>query len=87
MKPEIKRKWVKALLSGEYEQCTRTLHDKFSGGYCCLGVLSAITQPSVFNLIYPSRYILPDNIQEELMTINDEGVPFEMIAGLIDEAL
>lgn len=38
MEPEIKKKWIEALLSGEYEQgqnILRTSNDKF----CCLGVL------------------------------------------------
>ena len=38
MKKEIKTKWLKALRSGEYEQCKKNLRngDKF----CCLGVLT-----------------------------------------------
>ncbi len=37
MNPEIKAEWTKALRSGEYAQCRKTL---FNGeGYCCLGVL------------------------------------------------
>ena len=35
----LKRKWLKALRSGEYEQCEGQLHIK-NGGYCCLGVLA-----------------------------------------------
>lgn len=37
MNPEVKKKWVAALRSGDYEQGTRFLrsHD----GFCCLGVL------------------------------------------------
>jgi hypothetical protein len=34
----VKEKWITALESGEYKQCTGQLsHD---GGYCCLGVLT-----------------------------------------------
>ena len=36
-----KRKWVEALTSGEYKQCTGLLHA--NGGYCCLGVLADIS--------------------------------------------
>ena len=36
-----KKKWVKALRSGKYEQCTGRLHLK-GDGYCCLGVLCDI---------------------------------------------
>ena len=38
MNPEIKAKWIAALRSGKYEQCTGMLHKK-GDGFCCLGVL------------------------------------------------
>lgn len=38
MNREIKTKWVAALRSGKYQQCTAQLKD--SGSYCCLGVLA-----------------------------------------------
>ncbi len=37
MKKDIKRRWINALLSGEYPQTQGHLKDKV--GYCCLGVL------------------------------------------------
>src|SRR5258708_27314920 len=37
MNAEVKKKWVDALKSGEYQQTTGTLKDNNS--YCCLGVL------------------------------------------------
>lgn len=40
MDAELKARWVKALRSGEYQQCQETLHD--GAGYCCLGVLANI---------------------------------------------
>lgn len=40
--PELKKKWVAALRSGEYGQCTGQLADG-KGNYCCLGVLAHIT--------------------------------------------
>ena len=40
MKSEIKKLWVEALRSGEYQQCKGVLHD--SNGYCCLGVLTEL---------------------------------------------
>lgn len=36
--PEVKEKWVTALLSGDYAQGHNRLKDG-DGGYCCLGVL------------------------------------------------
>jgi hypothetical protein len=38
MKAEIKKKWVEALRSGEYEQGRDDLRTE-DGSYCCLGVL------------------------------------------------
>jgi hypothetical protein len=37
-KSELKRVWIDALRSGDYEQCQDTLHNLTKGGYCCLGV-------------------------------------------------
>lgn len=38
MKKSVKKEWIKALRSGEYEQCTGVLYRE-GVGYCCLGVL------------------------------------------------
>lgn len=38
MKPEIADKWVEALRSGKYEQCTTVLRST-DNKFCCLGVL------------------------------------------------
>ena len=37
MNPEIKKKWLEALRSGQYAQTKERLRD--DSGYCCLGVL------------------------------------------------
>lgn len=41
LRPEVKRQWLAALRSGEYEQGREYLHFVEGGGefYCCLGVL------------------------------------------------
>lgn len=41
MNPEVKKKWVKALRSGEYKQCYGQLKS-CEGGFCFLGVLCDI---------------------------------------------
>jgi len=41
MKKSLKKKWVKALRSGEYEQTSDTLCNGV-GGFCCLGVLEHV---------------------------------------------
>lgn len=41
LRPEFKERWLKALLSGEYEQTQKTLRGRSSSGgdgFCCLGV-------------------------------------------------
>lgn len=45
MKPELKKLWVEALRSGEYEQTQEQLCDSTDDGgysYCCLGVLCEV---------------------------------------------
>jgi hypothetical protein len=52
MNPEIKKRWVAALRSGEYRQgegVLRTPTDK----HCCLGVLC--------DLVDPTAWVTPDN--------------------------
>jgi hypothetical protein len=41
-KVELKRVWVEALRSGEYEQCKDTLHNLTKNSYCCLGVAAKV---------------------------------------------
>ena len=52
MNPWVKRKWVKALRSGEYIQTQNSLYDYNGtdkpGGYCCLAVLLAEMKPDAF---------------------------------------
>lgn len=40
LKPEVKKKWLKALRSGEYKQAVGRLCNE--GAFCCLGVLCDI---------------------------------------------
>ncbi len=42
MEKTLKKKWLKALRSGEYEQGTGALHKVEENTYCCLGVLCEI---------------------------------------------
>ena len=43
MKVSVKKKWIAALTSGEYEQGTGQLCG--SDGFCCLGVLASVVDP------------------------------------------
>ena len=49
MNPWVKRKWVRALRSGEYRQANGSLvtgNDVIETRYCCLGVLLAECRPA-----------------------------------------
>lgn len=42
MKKEDKKRWVAALRSGKYSQCTGRLHNPRTDSYCCLGIACEI---------------------------------------------
>lgn len=44
MQPELKKKWVEALRSGEYRQGRDRLYDATTGSHCCLGVLAEVCE-------------------------------------------
>ena len=50
MEPELKQKWIEALVSGKYKQGTQAL--KRADNFCCLGVLC--------DLLYPDRWEMVD---------------------------
>lgn len=52
MLEDVKNKWVAALRSGEYEQCTKFLFDGKSS-YCCLGVLCKVLGGSFTPVKHP----------------------------------
>lgn len=70
MKPEWKRKWVKALRSGEYKQGHWQLKNRDE--YCCLGVLCDIYQAGHWEgteFIYKrdlATAFLPGKLSEQL---------------------
>ena len=49
MNAELKDRWVAALRSGAYDQCTSCLWDADNNQYCCLGVLCDIYDPDGWN--------------------------------------
>lgn len=53
MKIELKKKWLAALRSGEYKQCTSSLicraYDGSAVAYCCLGVLAKVAGLNVIS--------------------------------------
>jgi len=104
MDPAAKKRWVDALLSGEYKQATSAL--RTSKGFCCLGVAADVFKADVQaewdrSSILGEGGVLPSRIATKMglncanpdvyfggartsvAELNDQGVDFEMIAGLI----
>lgn len=93
MNRRLKAKWVKALRSGKYPQGEGVLRS-YAGAYCCLGVLCEAFGASAEKIVarnfpWNAGYneLIPSEIAHELADMNDDGVPFEMIAGFIQETL
>jgi hypothetical protein len=98
MDKKLKAKWVKALMSGKYKQgVDGRLHNWAMNTYCCLGVLRHVNDPKDISYRHfdeqPNGWIdikkfgLSHKIQEGLAEMNDDGVPFPVIAGFIQENL
>lgn len=99
MNPEVKKRWVEALRSGDYEQGEQ--HLRVSGKYCCLGVLCEISDfeydgaeafppPAVVlwaDLGHEAPSVLVEGARYYLSNLNDDGMTFEAIAKLIEEQL
>lgn len=68
MKPEIKKLWIKALLSGKYKQNTHSLRS--FGNYCCLGVLCDLHRRKTKKLKWKDGYydgedgLLPSSVMK-----------------------
>lgn len=99
MNKKLKKMWVKALLSGYYKQWAPAAGYKDANGkFCCLGVLYDLMPNRMKTRVMTRTNILaaglPSEIQDQLVILNDGDesagippMPFEMIAGLIEEAL
>lgn len=103
MDPDFKKKWITALLSGDYEQTRGRLKAEYMNAFCCLGVAcdlaeSARWMNSIFifdGLAYP--VVVPGALKEKwnldqvaidvLIRMNDSGTSFKNIAAWIEENL
>ena len=101
MKPAIKKLWLDALRSGEYEQCKGKLHD--GEGFCCLGVLYDVAVDGwwtkngewvtdtgngsslSFSLLLKLRLL--EEIQSAAIRTNDDGATFAEIADWLETVL
>jgi hypothetical protein len=84
--PITKAKWLEALRSGVYTQTVYSLRNT-SGGYCCMGVLCDIKNPSGWtgedpdypncisfvggHDVYPPEEFLPREVAMRLAAMND----------------
>jgi len=93
MDKKLKAEWVKALMSGKYEQGEGSLYR--NGKYCCLGVLckemgatnATLKDWGTTNDIYKYYVAGSLEIENSLAYLNDSCIPFPVIAGFIQENL
>lgn len=77
MTKKLKSKWIKALESGDYEQCTSKLQDE-DGKNCCLGVLCRVMRIKHKNIVDMEQLqdvglhkLMPASTQTKLIQMND----------------
>jgi hypothetical protein len=79
----LKSKWVAALRSGKYEQCSGSLHR--DGGYCCLGVLWDISGNPWIDKDRGIAGFLDNNETFEKLFMREFGIPSKTSAKLADK--
>lgn len=84
-------KWLKALRSEKYEQCTGTLRQgpKTKRTYCCLGVAAtACIGPMAGYSKIQDHFSYSDQEQHKLISLNDsKGKNFKFIANYIEKSV
>jgi hypothetical protein len=94
MDKKLKAKWVKALRSGEWKQTT----DRYQrdDSFCCLGVLACLKAGKRLDdyecekMWRGGGYLdkaIPDDKSDKLITMNDSGKSFKVIATYIEKHL
>lgn len=100
MDAKLKADWVKALRSGEFEQCRHELTNGM-GGFCCIGVGYRVlgfgpqemgneisTEDDGPTYVAAAALGLPSDIRDRLIELNDdERKPFPEIADYIEANL
>lgn len=81
---KIKRKWLKALRSGEYKQARAALYVPAKAGFCCLGVLQHCTSgglvevdndfPEYFRDTPSAKWYADNGIEMDVLRPNDDYV-------------
>lgn len=93
MDKELKKRWVAALRSGEYNQGRYTLRSR--DGFCCMGVLCDLIDPEGWEEPVPGGFLWRGNrvhcplvasLAPIFVQLNDKsGCSFEEIADYIDK--
>jgi hypothetical protein len=76
MDPEVKVKWLEALRSGKYKQCTGLLKDQNPENekdisFCCLGVLADLAIENGYDKLCWNQKIIGEAISN---TVSGEGI-------------
>lgn len=89
-----KRKWLKALRSGEWRKGRGYLRNPQGGGYCCLGVANEIFElglPTDKGTLwthdhrqYSIRVLLPREVQDVLAEANDKNAGYAAAIEIIE---
>lgn len=97
MNQKLKAKWIKKLRSGEFIQGKDCLFRESNNSFCCLGVARTILTDKKGSRNGFDEFLnmsqanelggITYKVQEGLAEMNDAGVPFEIIAGFINEVL
>ena len=89
MSKTLKNKWIKALESDNYEQCTGRLQDQ-NGANCCLGVLCRVMRIKHDNIVGGSLggikldKVIPQKLEAKLVDLNDnKKKSFDEIAAFL----
>lgn len=93
LKEPFRTNWIKALRSGDYEQCHGVLF--YEGGFCCLGVgchVSGIKEEDLFEVGMPHEINAKcfDEVDESFLHFlacanDDDGWDFNHIADYIEQ--
>lgn len=100
MPKKIAKAWLAALRSGKYKQGQNRLHDKRSGGMCCLGVLEHVCEGMVERGQLPTQKFFKRNNIKSFSKLykndillsknilasdyNDSGHSFKQIAKMLE---
>lgn len=87
MDAKLKAEWVKALRSGEYEQCNGSLTSR--GKYCCLGVLNRVAKRRMnYDFARVAEIGFGPQTENVLVSMNDkQNKSFPEIADYIEANL